>query len=524
MHSPPKRISRAGWVVRGAALGLAGMPLAAAPLDGGAAPPLPSAATGGVEEIDLSAAHAEATLAPAETFTLPLGEFPEAVLVDLPRRKAYATTTLVAINIFSIASTVWFEALILGVAAPAAWWFRRTLGRPQQVGRTYCRRCNYDLTDLAGERCPECGAALSSATRMPGRRRWPRLALAGAIFLAAAGAYAALVRTVPRLVWPERWPAWWSETLDDLAEANSKYEWLIQHSSVLSRVHELDLDAGGASRTLWTGRRGEADHVHSLSLAADGSVLCLWTSASLRVWSIADRRLDGEIAFSDPLLAPLGGAAAQVQFSADGRSALLIGDSPRFIAMLIDLEAERERWRIESNALAGLEHWRVLHGGSFDRFLIAGDRPDTGETALSEWFVEAGREPALMRRFATSAYGLGPRLARHGYGPLVWASDMERVEAWNLQTEAVERRIILPHPVALLAAPREGDERLIITMFADTSRTWIVEPRSGRVVAELEQAPHRTRAAEILSDGRTLALWGYNDDQSQRVLSLYSLP
>ncbi len=519
MHPPPNRICRAGWIALGAALGLA--PAAPAARAG---QPTPAAPGSGIVEFDLSEAPVEIVLEPTETFTLPLDEFPEAVVVDLPRRRAYATTTLVAINIFSIAATLWVETLVLVVAVPTAWWLRRTLHRPQQVGKFYCRRCNYDLTDLRGDRCPECGGALSTAMRVRGRRRWPRLALAGAIILATGSLYASFGRAVPRRIWPERWPAWWSETLDDVAEANAKHQWLIHHSSVLSRVHDLDLDAGGASRILWTGRRGEADHIHHLSLAADGSRLCLWTSASLRVWSVARRRVVAETSFSDPLLAPLGGAARQVQFSADGRSALLIGASPRFTAMLVDLDTGREAWRLASGALPDLEQWRVLHEGSFDRFLLAGDRPDTGETVLSEWFVEAGREPALMRRFATSAYSLGPRLARHGHGPLVWASDFDRVEGWNLQTESIEHRLLLPHPVALLGASSAAGERLIITMFGDTSRTWVVEPRVGRVVAELSRTPHRTRGVEVLADGRTLALWGYSDDQSRRVLHLYALP
>jgi len=476
-----------------------------------------------IEETDLRRARPELQIEAAETFTLPLDEFPEAVVIDLPGRKAYATTTVIAINIFSIAATVWLEALALLIAAPALWWFRRTLRRPQVIGREYCRRCNYELTNLPGERCPECGAVLRPRMRRRGRRRWPRLSIAALIFIAAAAAYAAFFRMAPRHIWPDHWPAWWSETLDDVAAANARYKWLIAHSSVLSRIHELDLDARGASRILWTGRRSDADHIESIHLSADGSRLGLWHSGFIRIWSLSEPRPMREIAFTDPLLAPLGGGARHVAFSADGREALIIGAAPDFIAMAIDLDASREGWRLTGDFFGDLQQWRILHGSDFGRFIIAGERPDTGETLLTEWLVDERQAPQLMRRFATSAYSLGPRLARHGFGPHLWASDFDQVQAWNLQTETVERRLTMPHPVALLCASPGGAGRLIITMFADESVTWIVEPVAGRVLAELKGEPLRVRSAEILADGRTLALWGYSGDFEHRVLHLYDL-
>lgn len=475
-----------------------------------------------VVEIDLSGASPEVILEPAEIFLLPFDEFPDQVVVAAAQRKAYAASTLVAINIFSLAATLWPEALALSAALASLWWFRRTLRRRQQVGRTYCRRCNYELTNLRGEVCPECGTVLRPAMRAAGRRRWPRLVSASLIFLVAAGMYGWKFRAVPRHVWPEDWPAWWSETLDDVAAANAKYAWLIQHSSVLSRLHEINLDGGGESRILWTGRHS-GDETAAIALSSDGSRLCAWHGNAIRVWSLPQRRIVREITFDDPLLAPNRGGAKRVEFSADGRTALVVGPAPQFTAQAIDLDTAAELWRIERFIHRPLSDVRLLRGDDFSRLIVAGEAEETGESYLAEWYIDARGQGQLMRGFATSAHSLGPRLARNGFGRIVWASDLETVEAWNLQTERVEQRLSLPQPVALLAAWPSERERLIITMFGDASRTWIVDAEAGRVLAQLSGEPMRVRGTQILDGGRTLALWGYSGDLARRLLLLYDL-
>ena len=443
--------------------------------------------------------------------------------MDVAHGKAYAATEFVAINLFSLLAAGWVEVLaLLGVLA-SIWWLRRVARRPQESGHPYCRRCNYLLTKLQGDICPECGASVAGRGRIIGRRRWPRAILAAGCLSTTVGLYAAFARAAPRLVWPDRWPAWWSHTLDGVARANSKYEWLIQHSRVLSRLVEIDFNAGGSTRPLWTGARSDVDHINGLFLSNDASRLTVWHTQAVQVWSLPDvavrsRLDDAAVALPFPFR-----AVTQVELSGDGRMALLVGPAPQNQAIGIDVDSHRPLWSIASLMPGDVSGMRILHGASLDRFVVAAEFSDSGNTDVSEWFIDGSQHPNRMRHLATSAYALGPRLARHGLGPLIWASDMDHVDGWNLQTERVEKRLTLPHRSVLLSAWPGDVPRLIVTMLDQDSLTWIVDPHAGRVLARVDGTPRRTRSTEVLADGRTLAVWGYDADRSRKVLQLYDL-
>gem|GEM_PF-4086931 len=476
-----------------------------------------------VEEFDLTMVQPETTIAPFASYALPSEEFPDAVVVDLPHRKAYAATEFVAINVLSLLSAAWIEAMALLAAGLSLLWIRRVARRPQQPGQLYCRRCNYLLTSLQRDVCPECGAEITGRGQMIGRRPWPRLSAAILLLLATLGLYAAYFRRVPRLVWPDTWPAWWSRSLDEVARANSKYQWLIQHSRVLSRLVEIDLNDAGATRTLWTGTRSDVDHINGLFLSDDASRLTVWHTDGLQAWALPDCKSAARLDDSNVSLPFSFLAITGVEMSGDGRTALLVGPDRNNTAIAIDVDSGRELWKIEYLVIEDISRLHILHGSSLDRLIVAADVSSTGITDLSEWYVDDKQHPNRMRHFSTSAYALGPRLARNGFGPLIWASDLEQVEAWNLQTERVARRIRLPMRSVLLFAWPGDVPRLIITMFDQDSRTWIVDAGAGRVLAQLDGTPMRTRSTRLLQDGHTLAVWGYDGDLSHRVLQLYDL-
>lgn len=475
-----------------------------------------------IETLDLRGAAPEQLLSPSQTCALPAAEFPDFVVVDGDGRKAYTATEFVAINVLSLTAMAWPEALALAAIGFALWWFRRTARRKQTTGRPYCRRCNYELTNLTGATCPECGASVSGRGQARGRARWPRLALASVIFATSASLYAANVRTAPRIVWPDHWPAWWSRTLDDVAEANAKYSWLIRHSRVLARVSEVDLETA-SSRTLWIGPSAESDHVKAMFLSDDGARLTVWHSGMLQSIPLSS----GASAFlfenRSKLLPFALNLATHVEVDRDGQFALIIGPAPDYTTALIDLERKSVAWRIERLTEGERENLRVLHRGDLRRFVVAGENPGSGTTELIEWFVDGSDKPARMRRVLTDAYALGPRLARNGFGATIWASNFDQIEGWNLQTERIERRLALPARSVLLTAWPEEAPRLIITMLDQNSTTWVVDTLSGRVLAELSETPLRTRSTQVLADGQTLAVWGYDDDHERKVVLLYDL-
>ncbi len=92
--------------------------------------------------------------------------------------------------------------------------------RPRAVGEPHCRRCNYQLTGLRSESCPECGAALTERTIVIGkrvRRRLIRNSFIGAVLL-SLGYTAMLLGGVPRQGVVSAWFDWHSATVARWAE------------------------------------------------------------------------------------------------------------------------------------------------------------------------------------------------------------------------------------------------------------------------------------------------------------------
>src|SRR4051794_22835340 len=84
---------------------------------------------------------------------------------------------------------------------------------PRRAGQTpHCPTCNYILTGIQAERCPECGRALWAGNIVHGeRRRKPFLAVAGIalIVLAIAMLATPFVDVLRQIEWYHHRPASW---------------------------------------------------------------------------------------------------------------------------------------------------------------------------------------------------------------------------------------------------------------------------------------------------------------------------
>jgi len=81
-------------------------------------------------------------------------------------------------------------ALVLAAALAAGLRVYRVAAGPQQRGKPYCRRCNYELSFLrmdAAAVCPECGSEVAGNGLVYGPRRWQRLVRAVAPPVCALG-------------------------------------------------------------------------------------------------------------------------------------------------------------------------------------------------------------------------------------------------------------------------------------------------------------------------------------------------
>lgn len=109
--------------------------------------------------------------------------------------------------------------LALGVVllAGGSWLLRRGF-RPRRVGSMpHCAKCNYNLTGISSEHCPECGSILSAETVVHGEptRARLRLVLGGAILIPAAALLALALYSVD---WYQFRPSRW--LISDLSGSN----------------------------------------------------------------------------------------------------------------------------------------------------------------------------------------------------------------------------------------------------------------------------------------------------------------
>lgn len=110
---------------------------------------------------------------------------------------AYAIFQIGSVNLWAVLVFFWPEitATLVTLCIGVALW--RVLRRRRRLGEPHCRRCNYLLTNLSGDRCPECGFELTEGNRVIGQpRRWKIAALLVLMVMTAAG-YLTAPRTFP---------------------------------------------------------------------------------------------------------------------------------------------------------------------------------------------------------------------------------------------------------------------------------------------------------------------------------------
>ena len=172
-----------------------------------------------------------------------------AMAVSPDGRTAYALMTARDIELTALAVRFWPELL---AAIACLWTARRVLGvlrRPQDAGAPHCRKCNYILTGLSSQRCPECGTVLTARTRVRGRSTWRRLVVPAGLFAVAAGMYLGANHRAPRcpaipqsLQCRAVWPATWA--------MDRNVRWLRPYIEERDLLAAVDLQRGGIRRVL----------------------------------------------------------------------------------------------------------------------------------------------------------------------------------------------------------------------------------------------------------------------------------
>jgi hypothetical protein len=194
----------------------------------------------------------------------------------------------------------------------------RRMRRPQVVGESYCRRCNYHLAAHAGGPCPECGLEQSKVSPVKGRRIARRIAGPFAIILLGVALFG-VVRFVGR----------GSPYLDPDWTLSAEYSWLklptfkwaARFVTMGERLVEVDTTSGEVVRTIV--RRRAPTYVQ-LELTPDGRGVYLVApkQKGLDLVSVASGRVRSKFRPGGTFLCETGGRSV-IGHSPDGESAVV---------------------------------------------------------------------------------------------------------------------------------------------------------------------------------------------------------
>jgi hypothetical protein len=148
------------------------------------------------------------------------------------------------VHVLALLLYYWPEAAAALPALLVLRWFVRVARVRQFPGEEHCRRCNYLLKNLPSPRCPECGTELTPRNRIPGRQRWPRLAIATALLLGLVATYHLCNARLPRTGRAGEWLDWRSIRLAKWAE-EGKVAWITRHTTHDRLVLLARVDGGG---------------------------------------------------------------------------------------------------------------------------------------------------------------------------------------------------------------------------------------------------------------------------------------
>jgi hypothetical protein len=264
---------------------------------------------------------------------------------------------------------------------------RRPLGRPQQRGKTYCRRCNYDVSPPRIDPslpCPECGADVAGKGVVSGRSRRRRVAWRLVPFVLAGVVLSVIVYVVAQPGASKRhcWAAPWIDT--HLRRCGISVP--IRLCDYRQVIVELDCESG---EVISTGVLPRGRQYLQLVVAPNGTsaVAANWLPP-IRCAHVSTRSGRVLHEFSVPAAFEIAydhntHASGFAGFSDDSRHAYIVGVSttPPVQTVVLDLDLatgfRRELLRVDAIELSPTEGFAydvVKAPGPAERFLVFGNQ------------------------------------------------------------------------------------------------------------------------------------------------------
>lgn len=236
------------------------------------------------------AASQPASRGPTALWTYPGVSQIHSMVLTPDGKHAYVSMTVNGINLWKLLVYYWPEwsgAILLVVLFCV---FRRTVKHEQEAGQPHCRLCNYQLTNLEAEACPECGGKLTRRNRVMGtRKRWTMAALLATTAVIVLG-YMQFADSSQRGQSIHRWFNWSSTWLDEWARTEN-WVWLLRASDLRHHLSKIELEHGQEVEGLLTELGGKP--FWRIVISPDDRVLAGLTSGFEQVVFV--RAEDGDV-------------------------------------------------------------------------------------------------------------------------------------------------------------------------------------------------------------------------------------
>jgi hypothetical protein len=403
-----------------------------------------------------------------------------------------------SVNVWSVLVYYWPEIVAGVMAILILFWLRHIFKHKRVHGQVHCRRCDYLLTNLVSDTCPECGLRLNERARVLGRSRRAPAAINLALIAALVVSWFVLRDRLPRQGTTSGWFSWLSPGTYDWAYQH-KHEWLTRHKTWLTQVVEVD-QAGGDIMRVITNEPGQ--FYFAMQATGNSDIFLLRDYAALsRINVRTGERLrmeDGSLPVSNGVFSD----TIQNVISQDGRVVHVALESGVI-----------QRWNLDTGERATLF---TAERGPHSMYVFFHELRESHRIAITDWAQDGrwrlriwdDRAERMDGEFTRPLLGVQSVTLVDAAREIAYLADdgnAGKIEVIQLRDGTLQRAII-GGPTRPWLSSLSSDGQLLLVVGDRPSSALVYNTVRQRWIADLQTQGMQVISAALLANNRTVAL------------------